>query len=118
MPVNDFWKEQLGFTSGTVLLWAFLLTRLLPVAAAMQLPNGLQPMDEKGRAVTALPMFGVLTLFGALGITGLVLGVVHICARGQWLALTARDGKTQSANNSSLQVGVNAHPGEERTATP
>jgi len=46
----DRWKEQLGFISGTVILWALVLMRLLPIAAGMQFPNGLESVDTRGYA--------------------------------------------------------------------
>jgi hypothetical protein len=43
----DRWKEQLGFISGTVILWALVLMRLLPIAAGMQFPNGIESVDTR-----------------------------------------------------------------------
>jgi len=85
-PDNDSWKEQLGFISGTVLLWALVLIRLLPLAAGIQLPNGIQYVDPRGYADINLPSYSLLTVLGALGITGFLVGVVHMSARGLWLA--------------------------------
>lgn len=98
MPLDDGWKEQLAFTSGTVLLWALLLTRLLPIAAAMQLPNGWQIVDPQGLADTDLPVFSFLTLFGALGITDFLIGAAHIGARGLWLASNTSDDTTEGTD--------------------
>ena len=88
MSGNDSWKQQLAFTSGTVLLWALLLMKLLPIAAAMQIPDRIQFVDDSGYADAAWPVFSLLTLFGALGITDFLLAVAHIGSRGLWLAST------------------------------
>ncbi len=85
-PVNEGWKERLGFASGTVLLWALVLTKLLPIASTIQLPHGLRYVDPTGYADFDVPVFSLLTLLGGLGITGLLLGVLHVGARGLWLA--------------------------------
>jgi len=97
MPVNDDWKEHLGFISGTVLVWALILMKLLPIAAGMQLPNGIHYVDPHGSADIDLLVFSLLTVSGALGITGIILGVFHIVARGLWLATAVDNSKQGSA---------------------
>jgi hypothetical protein len=97
VPENDTWKDHLGFTSGTVLVWAFLLMKLLPVAAAMQLPNNLWGIDEQGSVIIDFWIFLLLTLFGAVGITGMLVGTLHIGVRGLWLASKMDQADTERA---------------------
>src|SRR5271169_3845963 len=97
MPVNDDWKEHLGFISGTVLVWALILMKLLPIAAGMQLPNGIHYVDPHGSADIDLLVFSLLTVSAALGITGIILGVFHIVARGLWFATAVDNSKQGSA---------------------
>jgi hypothetical protein len=85
---NDGWQERLGFASGTILLWAVVLIKLLPLAAEMELSQGIEAVDSTGYANADLPMFWLLTLLGALGIIGLLLTTLHVGARGLWLAST------------------------------
>lgn len=85
-PDSQLWKERLGFVSGIILVWSLLLINLFPLAAGLQTRHhgtyNLFTYKYTPEAVLYLVLLGLL----GLGLSAFTLAVVHIFARGMWLA--------------------------------
>lgn len=101
--MEEYWKEKLGYTSGTILLWSLVLINLYPIASHMQLTSGLNVISSDGKANVAPVYFYLLTLLIAIGTTSLLFAITHIASRGMWIA-----GSGKSTDIDTLQERLNA----------
>lgn len=106
MSYNKNWKEQLGFISGTILVWGTFLLNLWPQAAGFQ--TGINGhiwtffwLTEKLNPQWSA--YQILTVPLTLAITVLMFSVCHVLARGFWLGLAG----TQSNTNVKASQFLN-----------
>jgi CDP-diglyceride synthetase len=107
-PTVEYWKEQFGFVSGTVLVSGFVFLKIWPYAAMFQM--GMPPPAWTG---TPAPpenwFFSVLTLILALGMSSVLFSLVCVVYRGLSIGMlpySRRSSLIQSFQNR-LQTGAN-----------
>ena len=102
MAKDSLWKEQLGFTSGVILLFGFVLVKLYAFASHIQLPNGMSGVrsvvGQDGKAIPEGFLFVLFAFCVALGSTVLLFAFVHIALRGFWLASNEGEASSQYVN--------------------
>jgi hypothetical protein len=98
---SEVWKEQFGFVSGTVLVWAGVLIQSWPTVAHMQSNTNIRliPAQSDWAPSVSVLWYEILTLGLALGLGVLIFGAVHVIARGLWLV---RRAATESATSARL----------------
>ncbi len=90
MERDEAWKEQLGFLSGTVLVWGTLLLSLWPTVARFQ--TGINAHFWSTISAGESPKPGwdgyqMLVAPLALGISAIFFSILHIFSRGLWIGI-------------------------------
>lgn len=80
---DEVWKERLGLTTGSFIVWGLLLLQLWPTVKRFQLRNALAFLGSDRTPENFAFLYMILLV--NLGIWILFLAALHVLARGLWL---------------------------------
>jgi hypothetical protein len=83
----EYWKEQFGFVSGTILITGIALLKIWPYVAMFQAEEQIHFWSRSPTPQPGVWLFHLLTGILALGMSSVFFSVLHILYRAIWLGL-------------------------------